>query len=130
MLGYQGPHNDIYVFFEDGEVDGLEKGVVEGAFVNHRNPTHLGDLLVTVDDGACRRALEPVIIKMERTRDRIVKEARLTIMGNVYAELAQTGSAEPHLGWSHIFLYDVSRLTDITLKANYGQFKAYMQKKG
>ncbi|MBT3985060.1 hypothetical protein HOD38_00710 [archaeon] len=97
MIGCTLPSNDIYVFFEDGEIEQLSLGQLEGAHVN--TSFERIALEVIVDDKRCQDACERVLI------DRKPGEyLRLYIRDEILSRLKERRSYEDHKGYCHVSL--------------------------
>ena len=95
MIGCTLPHNDIYVFFEDGEIEQLRDGKLEGVHVNTRFERSV--LEVIVDDKRCQDACERVLI------DRKPGEYLcLYIRDEILSRLQERGTFEDHKGYCHV----------------------------
>lgn len=105
MIGYvcPSPSNDVYLYFEGGDIEAVKNGVVKGLFFD-TNLKKLGDLEVSVGE----LDMELVNVNLTRKGD-VVCGARAIISPRYYERFKESGSVGDHQGFRHVNLLDVSR---------------------
>ncbi len=112
MIGCTLPSNDIYVFFEDGEIEQLRSEQLEGVHVN--TSFERGVLEVLVDDKKCQEACERVLID-----NKTGEYLRLYIREEILSRLEERGSYEDHKGYCHVCLKSLGNLPIFELMMYY-----------
>jgi hypothetical protein len=125
MLGYTQENNDIFVFFESGELLRLGEGKIQGNYININHPEQIGLLEAVVDEDFCRKRMELVTTTAERNPNGFVLSMVVSMMQGVYEAVVERGRYEFHEGFRHINLLDANRL-DFFDASNYEQLKIYL----
>lgn len=106
MLGYVAPNNDVFIFFENNEIELLAKEKIKGSFVNFENPDLIVPLEVMVDN---------------ETNDRIKTDCEKDKEGNFlwyslkmrqrdYNQFEERRVYGLHEGSRHVNLIDVNKM--------------------
>ena len=118
MLGYTQPNNDVYVFFENDEIERASKEKIQGSYFNLRDLPIIGLLEVFIDD-SIKDSIETETEKDERG---LVKKITLKIRTREHQKIMSRGTCELHQGFRHICLRDANRLS-FPDELNYRQLK-------
>jgi hypothetical protein len=121
MLGYTQPNNDVYIFFENDEVQRLAKEKIQGTCFNLRDSSQKGLLEASVNDGINDRMKTSA-----RKNDKgFIKWLFLEMRLHEYALLIERGGRELHEGYRHICLRDASKPDNLNFgdRINYRQLK-------
>lgn len=120
MIGYIAPNNDVYVFFENGDIGQLQQEKIDGAFINFRNPLKVGSLEAELEE------LKQDRVKVKVVRDEVddVRHMSVQIREEAYQRLIEKGSLELHEMPGHIVLLDANNL-DFQYQFNYNQLKLF-----
>lgn len=113
-------------FFESDEVARLESEVLEGHFINMRDPDRICSLKASVDDEISDR----MITKIERDEERFVTSFYFKMKASEYELFKERGSRSLHEGYRHINLIDVSDRNKMsrTEKSAYNQLCHYQDR--
>lgn len=114
MIGYQQPNNDLYIFLNDNEINRLEQEVLIGLIVNINDYTNRAKFTLDIDN----KIEDLVSFSIKRDEKRKIIFAEAHIHRNTYEQLRTSGDAEPHLGWCHVCLRNIRKLSGME-KANY-----------
>lgn len=121
MLGYTQPiTNDVYIFFENDEIEELERGKIRGTYFNLRDISKTGSLEVSIDD----KISEKIDIFVKKDADGFITLFHLMIKTREYSRLKERRTAGSHQGYRHIELLDSNRLNS-TDQPNYRQLKCW-----
>lgn len=103
MIGCTLPNNNVYVFFEEGEIPQLAERKIQGIHVNTSRQQSV--LEVLVDEETCQGAREIVLVDIKPG-----EYVRLSIRDRVYDALQERGSFIDHQGYCHVYLKDVEKM--------------------
>ena len=123
MLGYTQSNNDVYIFFEDDDIERLGREKIQGTYFNIKDPKKIGLLEASVNDEI------NYLTKTSTDRDEsgfwnwFFIEMRLS----VYELFKERRSQELHEGYRHICLRDVSQPETLNFfdQINYEQLKQW-----
>ncbi len=118
MLGYTQPNNDVYIFFENGEIERLERGKIQGIYFNLKNHSKLGLLEASINDEIHDRMKTSRNIDEEGFVTWLLLEMRLV----EYQTFRERRSFELHEGFRHICLRNADSL-NFSDQMNYRQLK-------
>ena len=118
MLGYTQPNNDLYIFFENDEIERLENRNIRGTHFNLNDLAITGLLVASTDSTIDDR------IKTLQYRDHkgCIIRLHLKIRTQEYQRLRERRSFEDHQGFRHICLRDANYLS-FSDNINYMQLK-------
>jgi hypothetical protein len=116
-------HNDMYFFFENDEIERLEKEAVKGIYFNRKDLGITAKLNVTVKDKIHEKAL----IKVKNNDDGFICEMQLKIWSKNYVEFKEEKKADYHDGFRHIIFRNAANIDGLTVfeQFNYRQLKKY-----
>ena len=121
MLGYTQSNNDVYIFFENDEIERLEREKIQGTYFNLKDPTKTGLLEASVNDEISDR------MKTSANQDEngFWTWLLLEMRSRDYEILSERRSFELHEGFRHICLRDASHLDTLNFsdQTNYRQLK-------
>ena len=121
MLGYTQPNNDIYIFFEDNEIQRLSKERIQGIYFNLKDPSKTGLLEVSINDEISER----MKTSARKNEAGFIEWLLLEMRSYEYDFLIERGGRELHEGYRHICLKDASKPDTLNSgdKMNYQQLK-------
>jgi len=121
MLGYTQPNNDVYIFFENDEIQRLAREKIQGIYFNLRDPSKTGLLEASINDEISDRMKTSARKNDEGFMEWLLLEMR----SHEYDLLIERGGRELHEGYRHICLLDASKLDDLNFgdRTNYRQLK-------
>ena len=123
MLGYTQPNNDVYIFFENDEIERLKREKIQGTYFNLKDPSVTGVLEVSINDAIGDR-METL---GDKNDDGFMTWLCLQMKTREYELFIERGSRELHEGFRHICLKDANNLDVSNLgvsdKINYRQLK-------
>jgi len=104
MIGYvSSPSNDVYLYFEKGDIASLDAGVVRGDFFN-------SDLTRFVDLGVFVGKQGGDLISTHVIQDEdVITGQMILIKPDIYEDFKERGRIGDHQSWRHVNLLDVSR---------------------
>ncbi len=120
MIGIRNDHNDVYVFFEKGEVKTLETKTLQGVYINQERGEENGVLECRVSDSL------PLGSQAEAdlTRPEGTLRMDVELLRSVYERLVERHSVELHQGFRHIHLADMEYLME---DGDYGPSYEYLK---
>ncbi len=120
MLGYTQPNNDVYIFFENNEIERLETEKIQGTYFNLRDPSITCLLEASIDD-----SINDIIKTLgHKNNDGFMTWLHLQMRTREYHIFRERRSFELHEGFRHICLKDANDL-DFSNNLNYEQLKYY-----
>jgi len=121
MLGYTQPNNDIYVFFEEDEIERLETEKIKGTYFNLADTSKTGLLEASVDDSIN----DMIKVSAGKDDNGFMEYLLLEIRSREYQRLKERRSFELHEGFRHICLIDASHPETLTPfnQLNYSQLR-------
>ena len=125
MLGYTHKNNDVFVFFESGELSRLGERKIQGNYINVNHPEVIGELECVVDEEICKKRMELIVTTTQRIPNGAVSSMLVSMMQRIYDALIERGRYELHEGYRHINLLDASRL-DFSNESFYEDLKAHL----
>ncbi len=121
MLGYTQPNNDVYIFFENDDIERLERGKIQGTYFNLKDPSKTGLLEASINDEISDR------MKTSANRDEngFWTWLLLEMRTREYEILIERRGRELHEGYRHICLIDASQVDAMNFsdQTNYRQLK-------
>ncbi|MDO8516838.1 MAG: hypothetical protein Q7S33_01825 [Nanoarchaeota archaeon] len=126
MLGYTQSNNDIYIFFEENEIEKLEQKKIQGTYFNFNNLEIIGLLEVSIDNKISDR----MITSVNKNDSGFITWLHLKMKTSEYYSLKEQKSRELHEGFRHICLRDSSNLDNLNMndRFNFRQLKYYESK--
>ena len=120
MLGYTGKDSNVFVFFENDEIERLEKEKLQGLYFNSKYPYLVGQLEAAIDDAINDR------IKTSGTKNDEGNFIlyRLLMKRREYESFNERRTYGLHEGFRHVNLIDANNL-DFNDKLNYMQLCHY-----
>lgn len=121
MLGYTQSNNDVYIFFEDDELQRLARGKIRGTYFNLEDSSKTGLLEASINDEISDR----IKISARKNDKGFVEWLLLEMRSHEYDLLIERGGRELHEGYSHICLRDTSQPDTLNFsdQSNYQQLK-------
>ncbi len=119
MLGYTQPNNNIYIFFEDDEIEKLEQKKIRGIYFNLNDLRKKGLLEVSINN---QIELKRMNTSVNKDSKGFVNLLQVEIRSIVYKEIKKDGLYEEHESFRHICFRDANTL-DFYDKSNYNQLK-------
>ena len=111
MIGTQSSrNNDVYLYFEGDELGLVEGGPVIGTYISQREGASNGTLSVTIDDDACRMAVEKAVIDVHRAEGGAVINLGVTMNSEDYRHCVGNGYSESMFICGKVFYRDANRL--------------------
>lgn len=124
MLGITRKDNDLFVFFENGELS-RSNVKIRGSYININPPGAIGELELVLDEEICRKMGELIVTTAQKTPKGIVSSMHISMMQRIYDEIIEKGRYELHEGYRHINLLDATRL-DFFYEFLYKDLKDYL----
>ena len=126
MLGYTQPNSDLYVFFEQDEIQRLQSERIQGTYFNLKDTTKTALLEASINNEIDDRIKTSATVDDSGLKSWFHLEFRL----REYAQLVETGSLQIHEGFRHICVFDASRIDELNLlnKANYERLASWKSK--
>jgi len=123
MLAYMASHNDIYFFFENDEIEKLEKDPVKGTYFNRKDLGIMALLKVSVKD----KLHNMYIINTKNDEEGFITSMHLLLWSKKYSAFKESQSADIHDGFRHICLRNAANIDGLTVleQYNYRQLKKY-----
>ncbi|MBT7903290.1 hypothetical protein HN587_05485 [Candidatus Woesearchaeota archaeon] len=121
MLGYIQPNNDVYIFFENDEIERLGREKIQGTYFNLNDPSKTGLLEAAVNDAI------DCLMKTSANRDEngFWNWLFLEMRSREYHSLKERRTSELPEGFRHICLRDASQQDALNFsdQINYRQLK-------
>jgi hypothetical protein len=122
MLGYtERVSSDVYIFFENDEIERLEKERIRGTYFNLRAHKVAGLLEASVND----KISDKIVAIGKKNNKGLVIKLNLQMKTTEYQRLKERRTAGLHEGFRHIELLDSNCLNSPGLLLNYQQLKSY-----
>jgi len=124
MLGYTAAHNDIYFFFENDEIEQLEKGIIKGIYFN-RNDLGITAIIKAVVKDVMHNI---TIIKTKNSDEGYIDLMYLQIWSKKYVELKENNRADIYDGFRQIRIRNAANIENLTFleQFNFRQLKKYV----
>jgi len=123
MLGYSQENNDVYIFFEEEEIEGLGRGSIRGTYFNLNDPSLSSLLEVSIDDSI----KDMVVSEVDKNEANLVTNFHLKMRLVEYHRFLERRALDIHEGYRHIILRDTINL-GFNDKLNYEQLKHWLEK--
>ena len=102
MIGCMAGTNDLY--FEEGEVEKIRKGLVKGDFINGK-PEIKGNLICMVST----QTTELIDAKLVKEEPDVISLAEVFVSEKAYLHLVHSGRYGDHQGNREVNLFDVTK---------------------
>lgn len=126
ILGCTQSNNDVHVFFENDEIEQLEKGTVKGTYFNLKDPSKTCPLEASVEN-----EIKKIATSGEKDKEGIfMTKFYIKISPREYQTLKEKRTAGTHDGFRHIELLDASNPDNLGFGFGYAfrQLKHYESK--
>lgn len=121
MLGETRQNNDVYIFFEDDEIERLRNEKIQGTYFNFKDPSKTCSLKASIDD-----EMEDLIkTSGEKDEEGFMTWFHIKMNRRKYETLKEKRTSGIHEGFRHIELLDASNIENL----NFGDGFAYRQLK-
>jgi len=126
MLGYTQPSGDVYIFFEEDEVERLGQEKILGTYFNFNDSSKTCLLEASVDD-----AIDNLTVaRGVGDGSDFIEEFCVKMRRSVYSRFKELGSFEDHQGFRHVCLCDAGELSSGFEQMNYEQLKYIRRREG
>lgn len=123
MLGETRQNNDVYIFFENGEIERLRREKIQGIYFNFKDSSKTCSLEASVDDEMRDR----IKTSGEKDEEGFFTRFHIKLNRREYETLVERRTGGMHEGFRHIELLDASNVENLDFgdKFSYRQLKHY-----
>ncbi|NOQ55429.1 MAG: hypothetical protein GQ477_01340 [Nanohaloarchaea archaeon] len=123
MLGETRQNNDVYIFFENDEIERLRHEKIQGTYFNFKNPSKTCSLDASIDNEMRDR----IKTSGEKNEEGFFTRFHIKINLERYETLVEKRTSGIHEGFRHIELLDASNMDNLDFGDRFGyrQLKHY-----
>lgn len=123
MLGETRQNNDVYIFFENDEIERLGHEKIQGTYFNFKDPSKTCPLEASIDEKIGDR----IKISGEKNDKGFFTQFHIKLNQREYETLAERRTWGTHEGFRHIELLDANNVENLDFwgRFSYRQLKHY-----
>jgi hypothetical protein len=126
MLGETRKNNDVYIFFQDDEVERLKDNEIQGIYFNFQDVSRTCTLRASLDNNI----IKEIDTLGEINQEGFFTEFKVKLNQEKYKTLKERGTCGVNEGFRHIELFDASHPNNLSFqdKFAYNQLRHYKSK--
>jgi len=123
MLGETRQNNDVYIFFENDEIERLRNEKIQGIYFNFKNSSKTCSLEASVDN----KMEDRIKTSGEKDEEGFFTQFHIKLNRREYETLLERRTGGIHEGFRHIELLDAGNIENLDFRdrSSYRQLKNY-----